>query len=296
MSAKKGGLSHFLYGTLKGKTIVNWCMSLGASVVILGALFKIQHYPGAGPMLIIGLCTEAFLFMLGALEPQHLDTDWSKVYPELAHSDEEEEENMDEFIDESSAAEEDVTEQISATTNESGDGLTQQLDKMLADAKIGPELMESLGLGLKGLADQTNKLSDITDASAATKDYVDSVRTASQNVDSLSETYASASDALVGLASENREGASFGEQLSKMSQNLSELNTTYELQLQGAKESVENSGKYFTGVDELLASLSNSVEDAKKYSEGIHQLSSNINQLNTIYGNMLGAMNPNNNG
>jgi gliding motility-associated protein GldL len=233
--------------------------------------------------------------MLGALEPQHLHTDWSKVYPELAHS-EEEEENMDEFLDEGSADDEDVTEQITATTNESGDGLTQQLDKMLADAKIGPELMESLGLGLKGLADQTNKLSDITDASAATKDYVDSVRTASQNVDSLSETYAKASDALVGLANDNREGASFGEQLSKMSQNLSELNTTYELQLQGAKESVENSGKYFTGVDELLASLSNSVEDAKKYSEGIHQLSSNINQLNTIYGNMLGAMNPNNNG
>ena len=96
-SKKKGGLPQFLYGTVKGKTIVNYGMSIGASVVIVGALFKIQHYPGASIMLIIGLSTEALLFMLGALEPQHLSTDWSKVYPELAHHDDEAEEEIEDF-------------------------------------------------------------------------------------------------------------------------------------------------------------------------------------------------------
>jgi len=148
MSKKKGGLSEYLYGTVKGKTMVNYGMSIGASVVILGALFKIQHYPGASAMLIIGLGTEALLFVLGALEPQHLNTDWSKVYPELASHDEEE-------------GEEDEIEDLGEVAEGSDLPVTEQLDNMLEDAKIGPELIESLGSGLRGLRDTTDKLADV---------------------------------------------------------------------------------------------------------------------------------------
>ena len=143
MSGKKGGLSNYLYGTVKGKTIVNYMMSLGASVVIVGALFKIQHYPGASAMLIIGLLTEAFLFAIGAIEPQHLATDWSKVYPELAHHEEGEEDDHDHAAD--------------ALLKGSDDDelpITQQLDNLLEEAKIGPDLMESLGDGLRNLSSQ----------------------------------------------------------------------------------------------------------------------------------------------
>ena len=277
---KKGGLAAFLYGTEKGKTIVNMAMSLGAAIVILGALFKIQHYPGASLMLIIGLCTESALFALGAIEPQHLKDDWSKVYPELRHSDEEEE---DDFESEALAE------------NGEGDDLTvtQKLDEMLEEAKIGPELLESLGVGLRGLSDQAGKLTDMTDAAAATDEYVQSVRGAANSVSSLTEKYISAANAISGLEEENREGANFGEQLSKMSSNLTELNSAYELQLRSAQETLENSKGYFTGVDELMASLNNSVDDAKVYSEKMSELSRNITSLNTVYGNMLTAMNPN---
>src|SRR5690606_34328291 len=131
--------SHFLYGTVKGKTIVNYGMSLGASVVIIGALFKIQHYPGASAMLVIGLVTEAVLFAIGAIEPQHLATDWSKVYPELAHDEEGHDDHAletkkDKFLD---AGDDDELP------------ITQQLDNLLEEAKIGPELIESLGKGLQ---------------------------------------------------------------------------------------------------------------------------------------------------
>lgn len=281
MSGKKGGLAHFLYGTVKGKTIVNISMSVGAAVVILGALFKIQHYPGASLMLIVGLCTESALFFLGAIEPQHLALDWSKVYPELAHNEEDEEGDYEsEGLTEGSGEVDDLT-------------VTQKLDEMLEEAKIGPELLESLGSGLRGLTDQTNKLNNITDAAVATDEYVQSVRGAANSVSSLSETYTTAANALTGLAEENREGANFGEQLSKMSSNLTELNSAYELQLRSAQETLENSKGYFTGVDELMASLNNSVEDAKIYSEKMSELSRNITSLNTVYGNMLTAMNPN---
>lgn len=282
MSGKKGGLAHFLYGTIKGKTIVNISMSVGAAVVILGALFKIQHYPGASLMLIVGLCTESALFFLGAIEPQHLALDWSKVYPELAHSDEDED---DEF----------VSGEISETSSSTDDlTVTQKLDEMLEEAKIGPELIESLGAGLRGLSDQTQKLTDISDAAVATDEYVKSVRDASSSVSTLTDTYSQAANALTGLAEENREGSNFGEQLSKMAQNLTELNSAYELQLRSAQETLENSKNYFTGVDDLMASLNDSVGDAKVYSEKMSELSRNISSLNNIYGNMLTAMNPNN--
>src|SRR5437899_2049123 len=104
----------------------------GASVVIIGALFKIQHWPGAGIMLTVGLGTEAVIFFFSAFEPIHEDIDWSLVYPELAglHGGEEE----------TKAIEDDSS-------------VTESLDKMLEDAKIGPDLIQSLGDGMRNLSD-----------------------------------------------------------------------------------------------------------------------------------------------
>lgn len=276
---KKGGLSQYLYGTTQGKTIVNYGMSIGASVVIVGALFKIQHYPGASIMLIIGLGTEALLFMLGALEPQHLSTDWSKVYPELAHSEEDEADDYDE-IEEGSSEGSDLP-------------VTEQLDNMLEDAKIGPELIESLGTGLRGLKDTTDRLADVSDASVATNEYVSSIRSASSNVSDLSDTYAKAAESLTGLSANSEAGSNLGEHLNSMSTNLERLNETYSAQLEGSRSQLAATQKYFSGIEELLESLNSSVEDARNYKSQMSELSNNISQLNTVYGNMLTAMSGN---
>ena len=100
MSSSKGKKKgvEWLFGTVQGKTIISYCNGVGAAIVIVGAMFKIMHWPGASAMLIIGLSTEALLFLMGAMEPQHLDTDWSLAYPELAHH--EEDEHAAEEIDE----------------------------------------------------------------------------------------------------------------------------------------------------------------------------------------------------
>src|SRR3990170_5424947 len=79
MSKKKGGFTELLY-----KTIMPKVYGIGAAVVIIGALFKILHMPGADEMLMIGLSVEAGIFFLSAFEPPHNEVDWSKVYPELA--------------------------------------------------------------------------------------------------------------------------------------------------------------------------------------------------------------------
>jgi len=77
------GLAELTQGK-KFKTFMARLYGWGAAVVIVGALFKIQHYPGAGLMLVIGLSTEAVIFFFSAFEPPHEDVDWSLVYPELA--------------------------------------------------------------------------------------------------------------------------------------------------------------------------------------------------------------------
>ena len=71
------------YGSYKGKVVVNCVYSLGASVVIIGALFKIMHFPGAGAVLMVGMITEAILFLIGCLDKPHAEFHWHNVFPQL---------------------------------------------------------------------------------------------------------------------------------------------------------------------------------------------------------------------
>ncbi len=258
-------------GGKKWKNFMAKLYGFGASIVIVGAMFKIMHWPGAGPMLVIGLSTEAVIFFFSAFEPPHEEVDWSLVYPELAgmHGEAGEEEKL---IEEDKGT------------------ITEQLDNMLEDAKIGPELIASLGDGLRSLGDQASKLSNITDASVATNEYVSSVQSAAKNVNTLSDSYSKAANTLMALSVTSDESSNFGEQINRVSKNLSALNASYELQLQGSNEHLKSTAKFYDGLADLMKNLNDSVDDTKKYKEQISQLSSNLESLNTIYGNMLTAM------
>lgn len=264
-------------GGKKWKNFMAKLYGFGAAVVILGAMFKIQHWPGAGPMLVVGLSTEAIIFIFSAFEPPHEDPDWSLVYPELRG-------------------------QLHGDGDEDGHGhdthlieepksVTEALDKMLEEAKIGPELIESLGTGLRSLSDQTSKLNNITDASVATNEYVNNIKSASENVNELSKSYSKASETLSNLTLSNEDGQSFGEQLSSASKNLSALNAVYELQLKGANDQLKASEKMYDGINEMIQNLSDSIEDTRKYKTEVTQLATNLSALNIIYGNMLTALN-----
>lgn len=237
---------------------------IGAAIVIIGALFKIQHWPFAGEMLTVGLGTEALIFFFSAFEPVHEEIDWSLVYPEL-RSGEPAQDNLSRGDDGS---------------------ITEQLDNMLEEAKIEPELIASLGEGLRTLSSQATKLSDITDASVATNEYTDSLKGATEKVGKLGDTYAQASEALTGLTEGQAEGASTGEHLKRMTSNLEALNGMYETQMKELQTSTE----IYSGITELMQNLSDSVEDTKRYKENIAELAKNLSSLNTVYGNMLSAM------
>ncbi len=141
----------------------------GAAVVILGAMFKILHLPGADVMLVVGLTTEAVIFFFSAFEKPHEEYDWTLVYPELAGMTDDEEYGV-------------------ARGNRLSN--TQELDKMLEEAKIDSELIESLGHGLRKFGDAANKLNETSEAAAATREYEQQLTMATRNMESLNALYA----------------------------------------------------------------------------------------------------------
>ena len=256
-------------GSKKWKTFMAKLYGIGSAVVIVGALFKIQHWPLAGFFLVLGLSTEAIIFFFSAFEPPHEDPDWSLVYPELATGEKSE---GDDFKKEDQRS------------------ITEQLDDMLESAKIEPELIASLGDGMRSLSDQARQMGQITGAASATNEYASSLKDAASKVSTLSDSYSKASESLVGLTQNVDAGRSAGEGLRQMSSNLTALNEMYEMQLRTSREKLEAANKLFDGMSEMMANLNNSVADTKRYKENISELSDNLQKLNTVYGNMLSAM------
>jgi len=277
MSNKKGGFNDLLY-----KTIMPKIYGIGASVVILGAMFKILHLPGAGAMLGVGLTTEAIIFFLSAFEPPHHDPDWSKVYPELAE-------------DYEGAA------PASRRIGKGGDQMSQKLDKMLEQAKIGPELVDSLGRGMHRLSDNVSKMNNMGDVGAITKDYADSLKQSTGVMNEVNKSYdttlkamqemASVSkSATADMANSSQNAKEYHTQVQSVTKNLEALNAVYELELQDANSHVKAMNKFYSNLTTSLESMSKATEDAEQFKSEIKQLTSNLASLNTVYGNMLTAM------
>ncbi len=294
---------------------------IGASVVILGALFKIQHWPGAGIMLTVGLGAEALIFFFSAFEPLHEEYDWTLVYPELA--------GMIEDPDQIDALSQRRSRAIE-NTGGGGMGSSSSLakfDQMLENAEITPDLFEKLGQGLKNLNTTTAKLSDISDATMATNEYVSNIKNAALSVSSLTESLEGSSHNLKGkvnVLSESYQKNSelienstnqlvnsydllrdsintehstimegnktIGEKLGAINKNLSALNAVYELQLQNNNDHLKDSQTLYHDFSNITGNLKSSVEETEKYKEEIGKLSRNLSELNSIYGNMLSAM------
>jgi len=224
---------------------------IGAAVVILGALFKINHYQGADIMLVIGLTTESIIFFFSAFEPPHVEPDWSLVYPELAGM----------YHGVASEIEEDLGGK---------EGLTENLDGMLNDAKIGPDLIESLGQGLRSLSDNANKLNDVTDATVATNEFTEKVRGASESVGELSESYSKQTDAINKdvIASE-----SYYNSIQNASKSVTGLTDVYSQASNTIKNDMDAAGQFAKSVKEATQSANELAENYSKSSKIISESS-----------------------
>jgi gliding motility-associated protein GldL len=267
MSKKKGGFVELLY-----KTIMPKVYGIGAAVVIIGALFKILHYEGADQMLFIGLTTEAIIFFLSAFEPPHQEPDWSKVYPELGE-------------DFEAPA---VPTRIS--NKQVGPSLTQQLDVSLEKAKIGPELLDSLGKGLTNLADSAKKMSNLSDAAVATTDYASNVKKASTQLVEMNKSYDVAIKAVSSMSEASKDAGEYHSQVQKVTKNLAALNSVYEMELKDADSHVKNMNKFYESLTGAMNGLSKVGDNTAKFTSELSKLTDNLTSLNKVYGSMLTAM------
>lgn len=195
------------------KRIMVMTYGLGASIVILGALFKIMHWPFGNEMLIIGLVVESIVFAVSAFEPIDDDLDWSLVYPELAGG-------------------QSLNLKKEKEQPKDAEGLlSKKLDELLKDAKIDGELMASLGNSIKNFEGAAKGISPTVDSMAATRKYGEEMSLAAAQMESLNSLYKVQMDSASRQAAINEEAVEnatkLKDQMQSLASNLSSLNGVY---------------------------------------------------------------------
>ncbi|RXJ50520.1 type IX secretion system motor protein PorL/GldL [Gelidibacter gilvus] len=193
------------------KRIMVMTYGLGAAIVILGALFKIMHWPYGNTMLIVGLITESIVFAVSAFEPIDDDLDWSLVYPELAGG---------------------QSLNLKKEQPKDAEGLlSKKLDQLLKDAKIDGELMASLGNSIKNFEGAAKGISPTVDSMAATRKYGEEMSLAAAQMESLNSLYKVQMDSASRQAAINEEAVEnatkLKDQMQSLASNLSSLNGVY---------------------------------------------------------------------
>jgi gliding motility-associated protein GldL len=282
----------------------------GATVVIIGALFKINHWPGGTIVITLGLVTEAIIFFFSAFEPLHEEIDWTLVYPELAGmSDPDELENFKENV------------------YLPGGRPVEKIEEILSSSGVDSAVLEKLGNGFNQLGESAKSLAEISGATVATRQFVSNLQNAADSVGSLHTTYNETAESIkqsattlsgayfstadsikksgMEVADTYKElatvikqghqgiaqgGKEYEEQLSLLKRNLSDLNSVYVSQIKETSEQMKGSHALYSGLHDMISNLKASVEETNRYKEEISKLKDNISSLNSIYGNMLNSM------
>ena len=313
---KMGAWAKFMhwYESYQGKRIVGVVYSFGAAVVIVGALFKIMHWPGASTVLVSGMVTEAFLFVIGALDKPHPEFNWSNVFPQLLEF------GTDPAILEKKAAQARPTllgagveggeiPVIGGNAAVTSTGVQTQTAVSAAHVPaLSDKDLESLQNGIADLAKTATHLSELGKVATATTQLTTKMEAAgtaaeqfaaSQNgllsvSNQLSEAYKAAETHMQGAADTTK---AFAANMQNVGTQLNTLNSIYELQINALKEQVEISKAQNSTLGEVsshLQAMNAHATEAEKrqeaYAAGSKKLAAQVADLNAIYGNMLNAL------
>lgn len=236
------------------KRFMGYLYGWGASIVIVGALFKINHYPGAGLMLIVGMSVEAIIFVFSAFDKPHPDPQWDRVYPALRNK------------PDGTPLYEDGQAPLYACSGATGAGvgggssldaeskqmLSEKIDEMLKKAEVSPEIFERLSNGIEKLTQTTQSLGQLPDMATVNKDYAT--------------------------------------QMGQVTEQMSALSDFYKMQVQATQSQVEVNAKLQQDIAKMMETMSGSLESSMKFRQEIDDLSSKVAALNKVYGQMLSAM------
>ena len=271
MSTKKGSFKEKFY-----RDIVPVVYGIGASTVIIGALFKLENWKGASTMLILGLGTEAVLFLLGAFEPKEIHLDWTKVYPELS-------EGNDEAVQAIPA------NKVKKTAHVASGPIGEKLEELFAQAKIDGMLIGKLGEGMHKIAEYTKSMSSVPLSHEATAKYISSLDKASGALEAVFLSQKSTSDALKDIVSVAESSKEYKNEMKALTESLGELNKIYKGEVKDIELKFKSIGDAYSGMVVSLGSLKHIGTETEKFKSEFVQLSEKISALNKIYGNMLTA-------
>ncbi len=293
MATEKQGLgARFMhwYESYQGKNVVNIVYSAGASVVIIGALFKILHWPGASQVLMIGMFTEAFLFLIGTLEHPHPEFHWENVFPQLLEYG-----TKPELLEEKShqprptllgAGTAEGPQTIGTMTTTTRPAASEPVSSAKVPT-LKDEDLKALKDGIADLAKTATQFAELGKVAqtgvklgeklAAAEVATESYATATA---SLAQSYARVSGDMQNIAEETKAYKAGVEQVGK---SIAALNTVYELQLQSVNAQTE-------AQKAAAAAAKESAEAQVAFAAGAKQLQKQVASLNDIYGNMLNAL------
>lgn len=262
------------FETDKGKYLKNLIIGLGASVVLLGALFKIQHWPGGSIMLTAGMSTEVFLFALLGLLPPHADYYWERFYPDITKSP---------HLDEGHG-------HGKKEVGGKKESPAKSLDQMMEDASITPATIKRLGDNFQKFGQTVEQMKDITNVTAATGKYSQSATEAADALGKMKDTFLGAAKTMGAFNSAADDTAKFHDQVKVLSKNLGTLNQIYEVELTDANNHLKAMNKFYSNLVNASEAMASSAKDATATKDQIALLAKNLTTLNQIYGNMLTAM------
>jgi gliding motility-associated protein GldL len=282
----------------------------GASVVIIGAMFKINHWPGGTVVITLGLITESIIFFFSAFEPLHEELDWTLVYPELA-----------------GISDPDEIENFKDTRLTEGGRSIERIEDIMGTTGVDNETLVKLGEGFQKLNTTANSLADLSKATVASQEFINNLQDAANSIGVLNETYAitassikdsttsltnayfQTADKIVKSGDEiadsykaiaatiqvEQKNISIGNeehdlQMAQLNKNLSELNTVYKTQIRESGNHMKGSNELYSGLQAMIENLKQSVEETNRYKQEISKLKESISSLNSIYGNMLTTM------
>jgi len=234
-------------------------VSIGASAVIFGALQKILHTPIADLWLKIGLYTEAVIFLIYGVV--------YIIYPAVT----------EEYEGKAKAA-------------PAGSPALKNMEKMLQDADITPVNLKKLGEGFQKLGTTVSGISDVSDVVKSTGDFSAKTKEATAAIGTMATAFSSSASTMQSFNNASESARGFHEQVQVLTKNLGSLNTIYELELKESNNHLKALNSFYGKMAEASEAMMASVDDAAKAKDEIGKLASNLGRLNSVYGNMLSAM------
>lgn len=298
----KNGIERFLSGE-KGQRFFNFAYSIGAAVVIWGALFKILHLPGGNTLLCIGMGTEVLMFVLTAFDRPAEEYKWEEVFPVLRSNDPEDRPDFSSgagIIVTGSGATDGATaigSAVAADEARRAVGIPEGINLSEEDSR---SLSESIAKMLAA-SEQLSKMAELTDA---TQQYLSKMSAISEQMEQLrntTEALNNVSEVLLGsyrAITDNSEtitksSTGYVEQMESLNRNIGGLNAIYEIQLKSISSQLDSIDRVNRGLKDIRDMYEKSARESNSYCDETEKLAHNMKQLNSVYERMVKAMTTN---